>query len=259
MTLGPTLLQSTIYLTLTKLGNADVTTISKASKVARSDVYRIMPSLQKMGLVEKIIAKTTIYKATPLKEGLTILLENKKRECAELEKETRFLIDNFHNNNLQDCWEQNQQFKVTSEWTLLKKMHEKMIQSAKTSIDITVPRKILQMLVFDQGPYLEEAKKRNVKIRAVTERVGGKKPQLPKNAEASAKNFFNETKYTNGVLFGMHIFDGKEVTLNMNLSPKDTAPKPVPSLWSNDPNVVKLAETYFEHIWNCTGKKIEQT
>jgi len=80
MGFGLTLLQAKIYLNLVKLEKADVKTLSKASNVARQDIYRIMLTLQKLGLTEKIIAKPTMYKATPIKEGLSILLQNKKRK-----------------------------------------------------------------------------------------------------------------------------------------------------------------------------------
>jgi len=65
------------YLGLAKLGVADVKTISKVSNVARQDVYRLTPKLQKCGLAEKIISTQTLYRAIPLKKGLSTLLQQK--------------------------------------------------------------------------------------------------------------------------------------------------------------------------------------
>ncbi|MEX2723761.1 MAG: helix-turn-helix domain-containing protein [Candidatus Freyarchaeota archaeon] len=56
--LGLTFLQAKTYLNLAKLGKANVQTIAKASNVARQDIYRIMPSLQKLGLAEKNHSQT---------------------------------------------------------------------------------------------------------------------------------------------------------------------------------------------------------
>ncbi|MCW4047841.1 MAG: hypothetical protein NWE99_09855 [Candidatus Bathyarchaeota archaeon] len=53
MGLGLTLLQAKTYLALATLGKADVKMISKASNVARQDIYRVMPVLQKLGLGKK--------------------------------------------------------------------------------------------------------------------------------------------------------------------------------------------------------------
>ena len=43
--------------------------------------------------------------------------------------------------------------------------------------------------------------------------------------------------------FGMHMFDGKEVTMCVSRS------GPVPSLWSNSPPILKLAENYYNDLW----------
>ncbi len=242
--LGLSLLQARTYLGLAKLGKAaDVQTIAKTSNVARQDMYRIMTALERRGLAEKIIAKKNMYIATPMKQGLSILLQKRKEEYAELEKRTSLLLSNFQQNSLQDLHEQNQQFKVTSDWKLLKKMHEEKIQSTRTSIDITVPGKHFQRMLFDQLPCLKEAKRKGVRIRAITEKFCEKAPS--RKTQVLTKNLFAEVKYIdNPTLFGMHIFDSKEVT--MDISERHG----LPSLWSNDPNVVRMAETYFEHIWN---------
>lgn len=100
MKLGLTLLQATIYLALAKLGKAGVKKISKASNVARPDVYRVIPALGKIGLVEKIVATPTMYKAVPLKEGISILLQQKTDENIELQKKTKALLSNFQENNV---------------------------------------------------------------------------------------------------------------------------------------------------------------
>ena len=237
MNLGLTLLQATIYLTLTKLGKAETQKIAKASNVARPEVYRVMPTLLKLGLAEKIIGKTTLYEATPIKEGLSILLQNKKEEYAELEKEASSFLNNFHGNDLKELQVETQEFKVTSEWRLLMKMHERLIHSAQQSIDISVPWKAAQHMLLD-WPF-----KKKLKIRLVTQKIG--KTAQVRKLQASAKNAGIELKYlTKSAPFGMHIFDKKEVTLCLC---EETG---VPSLWSNHPSVLQLAETYFECLWN---------
>jgi sugar-specific transcriptional regulator TrmB len=95
MGLGLTLLQAKTYLGLAKLGVADVKSISKVSKVARQDVYRVTPKLQKWGLAEKIISTPTLYRAVLLKKGLVTLLQQKVEENAELKEKTNKLIEAF--------------------------------------------------------------------------------------------------------------------------------------------------------------------
>jgi sugar-specific transcriptional regulator TrmB len=242
--LGLTLLQAKTYLALAKFGEADVKTIAKASTVARQDIYRIMPTLQKLGLAEQIIAKPTIYKATSIKEGLSILLQNRKKEYTRLQKKTTSLINNFHPNTAKiDTQKGDTQFKLTSEATLFLKMHKSLHQKAQMSIDAIIPLIFDGAAKFNEGlSFPKKAMRRGIKIRLITQKAenGLKSREL----EALGKNSLCELKYlATPVLFGMHIFDNREVTLA-------TSENGLPSLWSNNRNLVNLAASYFNEIWS---------
>ena len=99
MKLGLTFLQATIYLTIVKLGKTGVRKISTVSNVARPDVYRIVRTLEKMGVVEKIVSTPTMYEAIPIKEVLAILLQQKIDQNVELQEQTKALITNFQEKN----------------------------------------------------------------------------------------------------------------------------------------------------------------
>jgi sugar-specific transcriptional regulator TrmB len=246
MNLGLTLIQAKIYLTLAKLEEAGVKKISKTSKIARSDVYRVIPSLEEEGLVEKILAAPTVYKAIPIRECLEKLLKNKKNEFNEIECQTNLVLNNMLNEESQEFYQKDTQFKITSEWTLLNKMHKNLITSTKKSIDITMPRKFFFRLLDSQSVYLKEALKRGVKIRLLlqcNENVYLKDEHLSK--------FFNEIEFVSCCdLFAMHIFDGKDITLNIATGDG------VPCLWSNDVHVASIAKVYFETLWGtATDKK----
>jgi sugar-specific transcriptional regulator TrmB len=239
--LGLSFLQAKTYMNLAKIGKADARTISKSSSVARTDVYRIMLTLEKLGLVERIIAETTIYKATPIKESLSILLQKRREESSGLEKKANSLLESFQSSDPKDALEENPQFKITSEIKLLLKMHENLIRSAQASVDIIMPAKILQLMLFNHQYFFKEAQK-SVKIRIIIQKVG-EKTSVIKPEDLSKKRLIEIRYSSNSDLFGMHIFDGKEVTYQ--ISEKNI----LPSLWSNDCNVLKLAESYFENIW----------
>jgi sugar-specific transcriptional regulator TrmB len=133
-----TVLQAKVYIALAKLGTSTGRTTAKVAQVASQDVYRVLDDLQEKGLVEKIIAKPTMYKATPIKEGLSILLQNKKEEFIETEKQVKTMSNNFYENKNQNILQENVQFIITSELTLLFKMHEKSADMTKNSIDTII-------------------------------------------------------------------------------------------------------------------------
>ena len=93
MNLGLTCLQAKTYLVLTTLKEAEAKKISKISNIARQDIYRIMPELEKVGLVERIISTPTLYKAIPLKEGSFVLFQKRAKEHAALQEKIEALAE----------------------------------------------------------------------------------------------------------------------------------------------------------------------
>ena len=231
MDLGLSLLQAKAYINLTKFEKTEIKKISKASGVARSDLYRIMPTLEKLGLAEKIIGNPTMYRATPINDGLSILLVNRRKQYIELEKKTSELIDNFHENASQDIQEDTSQFIITSERTLFRKRLEKCFPGKQT-VDILLPAKGLNFYIFDFFQAMKRALKEGTKIRVITE----KKADITGNKiENLKKNPLFEIQLVNlQIDSGVTIFDSKEVQMCISCEEKD-----VPSLYSNNPKLQK--------------------
>src|SRR5208283_2799774 len=89
--LGLTFLQAKTYVALVTLGEAAIKEISKVSNVARQDIYRIMPTLEKLGLAECEISKPTLYRAIPLKEGSSMMLHKMIEEDRTLREKIKLL------------------------------------------------------------------------------------------------------------------------------------------------------------------------
>lgn len=237
MDFGLSLLQAKVYLNLVRLETAEVKTIAKASNVPRQDIYRIMPLLLEMGLGEKVISQPTMYKATPLRKGLSILLQRKKEKYTELQEKKKLLLEEFSpNNHITAPPESTPQFKITSEITLLLKMHKRLIQNAHETIDVILPVVVKPSKLVEEWLYLDKSnkKRRRVEIRLIT--IGSAK--LTRKHQEIAENAFLKLKFlASPVPFGMHIFDRKEVTLSISREGG------LPCLWSNNPNVVILSST----------------
>ena len=246
MSLGLTFLQAKTYLTLAMLGKANVKTIAKASSIARQDIYRVMPKLEKLGLAEKIISNPTVYKATSLKRGLSTLLQYKNRENAELQKKTKKLIANVHEDDLRLAVEkEGAQFVITSERFLFRKRIANDTDAAQTSMNIIYTLEGFKALLFHQLQNITGALERGVRIRIITEKPE-KHQAMPRIRKDLQKNPLFEVKFISSPspVF-MAIFDNKEVNIRIS----DNV---VPSLWSNNPHVVQLAVSYFNEMWNKT-------
>lgn len=175
MNLGLTYVQSRAYISLAKLGIADTKTVAKSSDIARQDIYRIMSSLEVMGLAEKVIAKTTKYKATPVKDGLPILLERKKSTVLEAEKQVQNFFKTFQDNSEKRPSEIS--FSLTYEISHLWKMHSKLAATTENNIDFMIPVYIDKEEIFQEAEYVKAAMNRGVKIRAIIQERSGEKTE----------------------------------------------------------------------------------
>ena len=77
--LGLSLNQARVYLAILQLQKTTAGQIAKFSKVRREDVYRTLPTLEKMGLIEKLLGKPSKIRATPISDALTFLVAEEKR------------------------------------------------------------------------------------------------------------------------------------------------------------------------------------
>jgi sugar-specific transcriptional regulator TrmB len=240
---GLTCLQAKIYLILLQFERADAKTIARASNLARQEIYRLMPSLQELGLAEKIISKPVNYKATTLDNALSILLEKQKKDLTQLEDKRSWLLQNVWSSmGSMNADEDDAQFIVVSEIKSFINTHEKLCQNTKQSIDIIVP--FITMGRFSEmWNQLERTlrDKKTLKVRLLTLKSTDE-TELPR---AILENSRFECRHLNGNrAFGMHIFDKRELTMSISEN------RGLPSLWSNNPNLMLLAQDRFNFLWD---------
>lgn len=80
---GLTRNQAKVYVAATQLGLVSAGQISELSKVRREDVYRLLSTLERMGLIEKLLGTRTRLRATPIKDALTTLVKNEEKKANE--------------------------------------------------------------------------------------------------------------------------------------------------------------------------------
>jgi sugar-specific transcriptional regulator TrmB len=252
MNLGLTLIQAKAYLALCRLENATIRTISKTSNLARQDVYRILPTLEKLGLAEQIIGTPTKYKATPIKTGISTLLLHKTQKHTELQKKTSDLLTNL--SALQQVISREvvleedpqQQFVVTREVHLLIQRLVRGTRAAKVSIDSVGTWESFIGVVSHGCEDFEDALNRGVRIRSITENPGSEKT-LPNCVKALKKRGLYELRFLPAPIPAtMSILDNTEVNISIS---KPTSKGELHSLWSNNSTIVTISASYFEKLW----------
>jgi len=133
--LGLTNSQAKVYLNMTKLGTGKAKAIWQLSGVARQDLYRILLDLQKAGLVERVIAAPNEFRAIPLAEGISILIERKRKSLTDLQSEAK-RIANTQNHNPKTLFpEEHLCLMIPEKETLAFRINESFDRT-KNSIDV---------------------------------------------------------------------------------------------------------------------------
>jgi sugar-specific transcriptional regulator TrmB len=244
--LGLTLLQTKVYLALSKAGKATIKTVAKSSNIARQDVYRIMPALQKIGLAEKMVAAPTMYKATPLKEGISILLQNRTREYIELQEEATKLLNSSHEcNDETPVQDEGQQFSIISSETLLFKRLAEKDNATQLSMDVAGEWNGIRFMLFNRFEDFQKALKRGVRIRIITEKHECDKTTEEQIQTLSLNPLFAVRYLSSPIPVKTIIHDRTEVNMCIAIPCVDNTP----SLWSNNPQFVNIMVVNFEEMW----------
>ena len=237
--------EARVYSALYEIGTATATTIAKASKVPRPDVYGALSKLNELGLVEKIIAHPLMFRSVPIETGVSVLLEQKSKKHNELKYKSASLIRRLNKKNIyNDYYYQGSQFVLIPSKEVLIKRLKKTIEETKTSIDIITSWKRFKFGCYRLAEPLEKAWSSGVEGRVIIEEID--KPALDfvktywKKPNAKIRHFKLPPKSV------MAMYDEKEVFIFIDPTADMTE---CPALWSNNPNLVHMAKSYFETSW----------
>jgi len=248
--LGLTYNQARVYLALVRSGVSTARTISKASSVAREDIYRIIPTLEELGLVEKIIDTTSMYAAIPIKDAFNILMKSRRDETIELQAKTQEVIQNFNNNNVRTA-----PVEETGEFILFPReraiiMRKKMIDAAQKSIGFITSWDRFNRLNDSYAANVKNALKKRVETRII---VGN--PENEKSLLSATKSW--REKYT---CFRVHwtpinpdaclmLVDNRKVFLAKSTT---EGFEESPFLFSINHSLVSVMKDYFETMWSSS-------
>ncbi len=241
--LGLTYLQAKVYIALLKMGSdgANVKKIALNTSIARQDIYRIIPILEKYGLVEKIIAVPTRYRPVALKDGLSLLMEQRTREFKDMQTAAKLVLKSFVVQEPQS-FDSISQFRITSARPLFIKRIKEAIAQAENTIDIVYDDSLLRAIMFDTIDDFERAIARKIKVRSITRK--NEEQILDKRLDTIAKSSLFKLRTTKDeIAVNLMIFDDKEVKFC-------TTQNIVPTFWTNNRSIIKLAQVYFDSMWH---------
>jgi sugar-specific transcriptional regulator TrmB len=250
---GLTANQAKVYVTIVHLGIASVGQISKISGVRREDVYRAMPKLEKLGLIERVLGTPTKIRAIPVDDALDILIKHEKdrasQKVSELATKKEEFLKNFKRNSVLLEEKSDSQFSLISEREAILSKASALVRSAKKEIDAISSRQKTSEFIFAFADLLKKAIKRGVKIRIITE-MPEEEDHVPRIIdEQLSPGESLKLKYAEKLPTHCLMVDGKEMLVTTST---DARLAERPSLWTNSVSLIEPLQREFEDVWHTS-------
>jgi sugar-specific transcriptional regulator TrmB len=249
--------ETKVYLSLVKIGSSKIGDVAKETGIQRPNLYKIIDSLGAKGLIEKEINAPIRYRATSPLEAINMLVEQKRTQFRELEKNGKIIAQNLENqtkiHSLKERSPENKFIIIPGKALVINKLRA-ALENAHKSLDvITSEERFSSAIMTFAGDY-ENKLKQGLKIRIITEDHQPKEDayrvieKLAKNA--SFKVRFLPPHSTVDTIIA--ILDGKEVftTISAMANSFDTS-----ALWTNNQSSLLITKSYFESKWQTAQPK----
>lgn len=248
---GLTYNQAKIYAAIIRLDSSCVGSISKLAKVRREHVYRTLPKLEKMGLVERVLGIPEKIKATPVRVALSSLIKKQhdetQRKVSMLATQTEAFLKHIEQ---RDCGitneEDSTQFSLVSERESILGKAGALIENAQEQIIFVTTRKKLAAFLFFHADSVRKAVRRGVRIQVITEMPddGNELPRVLEEYLSPGTSL--KLRYAGDLVNHYLIADNSEVLICTSAK-ADFAQ--CPYLWTNSSSLITLAQQNFENTF----------
>ncbi len=246
---GLTLNQAKLYVALLRLGTATASAITKTSKLRREIIYRVAPKLEEMGLLERVLGHPTKFRAIPITEGLSSLVNREQhlatQHIAKLQNLKSKILNQLTPEELgkQVPFEEKDRFALLAHQDRIIKRGNELIQYAQSKIDIFTPKDQFFYFFYNHLPSLNKALKKGVLIRLITE-YDTRIPQFVTDQSLREKKF--DVKFSDESANQYMIIDQESAlfatSVESPLSKKEY-------LWTHDAHLLGILQSNFNKAW----------
>jgi sugar-specific transcriptional regulator TrmB len=245
--------QTKVFIATARLGTPTVAEVADASEVRREEVYRLLPELEGMGLVERLLGKPLRLRTPDPKSALATLVkiekQRSKERIEELSSKSQELLQSLGHQVLEppviDGAESD--FSLIQEKEAIRTGLYDMISKSTQQLDLLFARTDLIWLLSTQGEALQAAIERGVKIRIMSEPPSGRdrlpkilQRRFPADVEVPMKYLLSPTTF--------YLISDKSqimlITSGIRHLPSSTC------LWTNNESMVVMAYSNFEERWH---------
>ncbi|PVX25915.1 MAG: hypothetical protein CW691_03125 [Candidatus Bathyarchaeum sp.] len=254
--LGLTQRQAKTYCFLVNSGTSTIRTLSKGTNIAQQHLYKVVSELNELGLVEKALTVPMKFKATPIKVGLSLLMEQKNKEYDKINVETTKLLNEIiKNDEKTGIEEKNPEFIIVpgKKPGLSKRME--VVEKAQKSVDVMASWHGIQAGFCYAHENMKKMMDKGIKYRTIVDDPP-KKKDFEELLKPILKHPNYELRYVSPPLPAVILMcDQKEGGVSDSVA---NAPD-TPDLWVTNPSLITIINGYFDCIWAQATKTDQKT
>jgi len=247
---GFTVNQAKVYLSIVQSGKTRVGRISKTTQLHRQDIYKLLPKLEKMGLITKTIDKPFMIEAVPIEKALESVIVKEREKAnmriSSLEKNLKDMVDAI---------QQQPELKDEAGFTLLTtdeaiKNKGKLIfkKPRKQLLIVTTIEYMTIMGLNHFRDFLRNVADNNAKLRLIIVSLENNDVVLQMLEKVIPNAIQLQVKYIHkSVCQNFQIIDNKEAWLATQQKTELGYPC---MLWTNDQNIIDVYRDHFKKTWN---------
>ena len=251
---GFTTNQAKVYLSIIQSGSITAAEISKVTQLHPQDVYKILPKLEKMGLITKTIDKPALVQAISVEEALEFLVakENDKirKRISHLKLNMKELgsvaIQRPFSGKLHE--EKNLFIALTTD-DQIKNMSKVTFEKISKEYELMMNLELMTSIIQKLRNHIRQIGNR-AKIRLIVENQNPNQEKIvidtiekirPRTGDFSAKIIPKMES------IGYYLIDNSELWISMRNKTESGSPC---VLWTNDAKMVEFFHENFHQAWN---------
>ena len=245
MAYGLTLNQAKIYFAMVQTNADTIKKISDSSGLALESIYRAMPSLEEMQLVEKIFSAPSKFKALPPAEACKLLKERDKKERFGLYNQTDSLVKKLViNKAISRGCNENDTVLISGYEAFTRRLGSALQDLNNTFYGITNMSNF-RIGMLNNGRFYEKLVRKGIKCYHIVQ-LSKNLHLIPLGDDHLINNECWRRKFVKEDIVEFAIIDKKQLFLSLTVPQQGKKHR---AIYTTNPSLLAMAMSYFEMLW----------
>lgn len=250
--LGLTTKQARLYSSIVVSKGATISEISKKTGLHKQDIYKILPKLEKVGLVTKTMIKPIKVEVIPVETALGNLIEMEQKKVESQKRNVQEIIAAIgKKQSLFSPEEGEGKFEVLPARSEAQMNRVELVfENARRAYDVFIPRELFEAYVPLFTDYFDRLAAHGVIVRIIirTADESNKLMEVVNKAKWPAVDMTIKATDEIGHLY-YAIIDNKEVWIPLETPAPTILRAPTATLVTDSKAVVRIAQENFNKFW----------